>query len=126
MIRKLLLILSLLAFPVITTAQESSLDLKTERINPGQSIYSIKRLVEKVQEKLTVPQEKKVAFEGKLLERRLSELNFLVNNKKVTPIERASQRFSAQAGVYVEGLEKMDSTNKEGVFKNFEDYKNPL
>lgn len=126
MFRKIFLIFIFFLIPLNVFASDAVLELKPEMINPGHSLYTFKRAIEKVQEKLLFNQEKKINFEARLLEKRVSELNFLVNKKKLTPIERASQRLSAQSGVYVQELERAKSNNIEGVLTKFNDYRNLL
>ena len=124
MLRRLLIIFCILFYSVnVLYADDSSLNLPEERFNPGSSVYPFKRLSEKIQSKLIFSKVKNVRYQGKLVERRLSEFNFIVKNKYLSSIEFSSQRFSAQAGVYIDGLAKLE--NEKGVdatFQNFSKY----
>ena len=127
MLRKILLIALLLLFPVVIHAQEPDLNLNPERINPGSSLFVVKRLTEKIQGIIISSQEKKVTFHDNLVRKRLSELNYLVENKKITPIEQASYRLSAQAGVFTDELLKLNKKeDNEKTLKWFSLYKTKL
>lgn len=123
LMKKVILILIIIfTFTKVSYAQEIVFTPKAEKINPNSSLFLFKRAFEKIRGKIIFSQEKKINFEGKLLEKRLSELNYLVNNKKLTPLETASQRFSAQAGIYIDALNKNGLSYKENVLEDFKKY----
>jgi len=124
MLKRLVLIFFLFVLPVNVLAENSNLDLKQENINPGNTLFTLKRLTEKIHEKVLFSQEKKVTLYERLTVKRLSELNYLVQNKNLTPIEQASQRLSAQAGVFVDGLANLeDSERNQKTLESFSIYK---
>lgn len=105
-------------------AQDETFKPDKQSIYPGSMLYPFKRLAEKVQVTLTIPKSSKIELHQSLLRKRISELSYLVENKNINPIERSSQRFSYQAGVLIETLEKdEDSKDKKGILKDFESYK---
>ncbi|KKQ51496.1 MAG: hypothetical protein UT40_C0006G0013 [Candidatus Woesebacteria bacterium GW2011_GWA1_39_21b] len=108
MLKRIFTVAFLLLLPAHILADSSGLNLNKEKINPGSSLYAIKRLAEKIHEKTIFSQEQRVAFHNRLLTKRVSELNYLVENKKITPIEQASYRLSAQAGVFTDELVKLN------------------
>src|SRR3989344_2054671 len=127
MLKNILASVLILILPAYILADSSELNLNKEKINPGSSLYVIKRLTEKIQGTIIFSQERKVAFHDNLVRKRLSELNYLVENKKVTPIEQASYRLSAQAGVSTDELLKLNKKEEnEKILKWFSLYKTKL
>ena len=119
--KKVLIILfSILALLFISQAktvfaQEEAVYLPVEKTLPTSSAYPFKRLWEKVRLTLTLTQKGKLDYKKLLLERRLSELVTLVNNGDTENIERASQRFAYQAGIYAEQVQKNNHSTEEAL-----------
>jgi len=117
-------LLTLLFIPQVKTvfAQEETVYLPVEKTLPTSSLYPFKRLWEKVRLTLTLTQNGKLNYKKLLMEKRLSELVSLVNNKDTENIERASQRFAYQAGVYAEQVQKNNHSTEEAL-ETFGKYK---
>ena len=103
-------------------AQEETFNLPVEKTLPTSSLYPFKRLWEKARLIITFTQKGKLNYKKLLLERRLSELVSLVNAGDTENIERASQRFAYQAGIYAEQAEINGQASEEAL-ETFEKYK---
>lgn len=108
----ILISFTLLSAPRIIKAGEG-LNLKPEKINPGSFKYPLKRIWEKISVVLTPSGKNKVKLYEKLFETRLSELNYVTENKKLGEIEKASQRFSFYAGVLAQEAGRSDNPGKK-------------
>jgi len=117
-------LLTLLFIPQVKTvfAQEETVYLPVEKTLPTSSLYPFKRLWEKARLTLIFTQNGKLNYKKLLMEKRLSELVSLVNNKDTENIERASQRFAYQAGVYAEQVQKNNHSTEEAL-ETFGKYK---
>ena len=118
-------ITSFLIIPLLITglvfADNASLSLPNTKINPGSFYYPVKRLWEKGQEKLQFSKQAKINFYQSLLKTKLSELNYVVEKKFLSEVQRASERFAYQAGILTEELIRQNkSADKENVIKEFE------
>src|SRR3989344_3230609 len=115
---------TLLFIPQVKTvfAQEETVYLPVEKTLPTSSLYPFKRLWEKARLTLIFTQNGKLNYKKLLMEKRLSELVSLVNNKDTENIERASQRFAYQAGVYAEQVQKNNHSTEEAL-ETFGKYK---
>lgn len=125
-IKVLLLVASLVLvtalMPLITFAQtqkDSSYSVQYEKINlKDGSRYLVKRLKEKVILLFLFnnPQ-KKLNYYKTLLTIRLAELKFIVDNKDISNIQVASQRYFTTAGQLTELIKSKSelASNKEGV-----------
>lgn len=128
-LRKGLIVILLMVsvLPLINSVIASSntdIGIKQERINPGSFYYSLKRAWEKVRWYFTFSDQNKVNYHQDLLNKRLSELKYVVDNKLLSEVETSSQRFAYQAGVLADVLKKMN--DKEGnalLLEDFEKYK---
>ncbi|OGM74048.1 hypothetical protein A2382_00725 [Candidatus Woesebacteria bacterium RIFOXYB1_FULL_38_16] len=97
-----------ITFPSHLKAQ----DVTPEKINPSDSYsYSVKRLKEKLSFFFAFSKEKKYTHYQKMLDRRLSELDFILTNKDGAYIQTATQRYSAHAGKLTEFLISSKLTN---------------
>lgn len=105
-------------------AQDSQqLDLPKTTINPGSFYYSFKRLWEKGMEKLQFSSQSKINFFKSQLKTKLAELNFVVENKLLSEVQRSSERFAYQAGILTEELVKQNKAeDKEKIIREFEQY----
>lgn len=123
--KKVLIILfSLLAIlfipqPKTAVAEEEVINLPAVKTLPTSSVYPFKRLWEKVRLTLAFTQKGKLEYKKLLMERRLSELAILVNDGNTENIERASQRFAYQAGIYAEHVQN----NKEATIEALEAFR---
>lgn len=85
-------------------AQEISLErIKVERVNPdSQLAYKAKRLKEKIIMFFKFSPKRKAGYYKVLLNRRLSELRYIVESENIAHIEKTSQRYEATAGQLAE------------------------
>lgn len=111
--------------PSLVYAQDSQqLDLPKTTINPGSFYYSFKRLWEKGIEKLQFGRQSKINFYQAQLKTKLAELNFVVENKLLSEVQRSSERFAFQAGTLTDLLIKQRDEQKDeaAVRKTIEDF----
>lgn len=109
--------------PLAINAAEESVTLKNEAINPGSFYYPFKRLWEKGIEKLQFSKESRINFHQSQLKIRLSELNYVVENKLLGEVQQSSERFAYSAGILTDELVKESkSGEKEKVIQTFETY----
>ncbi len=109
--------------PLIIYAVDESSNIKSEAINPGSFYYSFKRLWEKGREKLQFSIQSKITFHESLLKKRLSELNYVVENKFLSEVQTSSERFAFEAGTLTDELAIENKVNeKEALIKEFEQY----
>lgn len=104
--------------PLVIHAAEESISLKNEAINPGSFYYSFKRLWEKGLEKLQFSRESKVSFYKSQLRTRLTELNYVVENKLLSEVQTSSERFSYYAGILTEEVVR-ENKNKVSTINEF-------
>ena len=100
------------------------LNLPSTKINPGSFYYSYKRLWEKGIEKLQFSRQSKINFYQSQLKTKLAELNFVVENKLLSEVQRSSERFAFQAGILTDLLIKQRDEQKDGqtARKTIEDF----
>lgn len=127
-VHRLILILVLsfvLIGPAITVkASSENIVLHGQKILPGSVFYNFKRLWEKGRDFLAFSPEAKVEYHRKLLNTRLSEFKYVMENKQLNEIEKASNRVSYEAGIIEENLEKFEDQEKRAqVAEEFETYK---
>lgn len=113
-----LLIFLVISQPPVKVLAEESIAVKIEIINPGSFYYPLKRLWEKGMDKLQFGERSKIAFYESLLHTRLSELNFVVENKLLSEVQTSSERFAYQAGILTDELAKANM-DKEKTTKQF-------
>jgi len=107
----------LLTFPHVSIAQSpETFGLTVQNTLPGSAKYPLKRIKEKIKYMLTFTQKTKFSYRKLLLEKRLSELASLVDNKNLTEIIRAGERFAYQAGIFAENSIKGQKTVIESIF----------
>jgi len=113
-----------LIFPIFSLASSpESYGLTTQLTLPGDSKYFLKRLKEKTTEFFKITHKSKSAYRQILLEKRLSELISLVENKNQNEIANSTQRFAYQAGKLAEGSYNDNSLRKNEIIALFEKYK---
>lgn len=125
--KKIILVFLLTAFficfPITTKAEDNNINFQKETINPGSLYYSLKRLWEKGMNVFQFSEQAKINYEKSLLKIRLSELDYVVNNRILSEIQSSSQRVSYQAGILAEDLLKQNQPQvKEEAIKEFEKY----
>lgn len=110
--------------PLVISAAEETTTLKNEVINPGSFYYSFKRLWEKGIEKLQFSRQSKINFYQSQLKTKLVELNFVVENKLLSEVQRSSERFAYQAGILTDLLIKQRDEQKDEAIarKTIEDF----
>lgn len=122
------LVLSLFLDNDLVHAKEfDELNLPKQIINPGDFYYPAKRLWEKIRERLNFNNEAKYGYYKSLLEFRMSELGFVVKNKRLGEVERASQRFAFQSGILTDYLTKHGTrSQKDEILRRFKGFEAPL
>jgi hypothetical protein len=122
-------VLAAVAAPAIALGQtsgDSLSNIKYEKVNlKDGSQYFIKRLKEKVVLiLLSYSPQKKLNYYKKLLTVRLSELKFIVDNRDISNIQVASQRYFTTAGQLTNFLLSKNSlaTNKESIKQLFSEH----
>lgn len=119
----LIFILLFIFYPLSINAADETLVIKGEGINPGSFYYSFKRIWEKGMDRLQFSTDSRVNFYQSQLKIRLSELNYVIENKLLGEVEQSSQRFAYSAGTLTNNLVKQNkSSEKEKVIKDFEKY----
>lgn len=109
--------------PLVLYAADENINIKNESINPGSFYYTFKRLWEKGNEKLQFSIQSKISFHDSLLKKRLSELNYVVNNKLLSEVQGSSERFAFEAGTLTNELcTENKADQKESLLKEFEQY----
>ncbi len=89
---------------------------------PGSPSYPLKRLSEKVFLKFLFFPNLRINFEKNLLDKRFSELIFVVDNDLLDEIQRSSERFAYEAGIYTNDLLNGSKESKEKVKADFNQY----
>lgn len=95
----------------------------SQKTLPGDSKYQVKRLKERITEFFKLSYKSKSTYRQLLLEKRLSELVSLVENKNANEIANSTQRFAYQAGKLAEGSYKDKSDRKKEIILLFDKYK---
>lgn len=103
------------------------LNIQPERINPGNILYNVKRVWEKVQERVITNKDAKIRLYSSLVEQRLSELDYVVETKNRNQMEKTSSRLAYYAGTLEEFLENNASQEtKLQVREKYKTYLEPL
>lgn len=96
---------------------------ETQKIYSDNPFYPVKRLWEKMAPKMLFLSDAKVNYEKKLLNKRFSELKYSVKNNLLDEIQRTSERFSYQAGIYADKVKSYgDERFKQKVIQEFAKY----
>lgn len=113
-----------LILPINSFAKSpESFGLTVQETLPGNSMYTVKRIKEKTIEFFKLTKKSKFIYKEMLLEKRLSELISLIENKNENEIANSTQRFAYQAGKLAESSYKDDSERKNEIITLFEKYK---
>lgn len=100
-----------------------SFSLPNTKINPGSFYYPFKRILEKGWERLQFSETQKIAFYKSQLKVRLSELNYVVEKKLLSEVQRSSERFAYQAGILTEeAIRQNKSEDKKNLIEEFEQF----
>lgn len=122
------LVLSLFLENDLVHAKEfDELNLPKQIVNPGDFYYPAKRLWEKIRERLNFNSEARYTYYKSLLELRMSELGFVVKNKRLGELEQASERLAFYAGILTEYLIKYGTEEqKDEIQSKFKSLAEPL
>lgn len=105
------------------SAESDTIVIKNEIVNPGSFYFPFKRLWEKGIEKLQFSNESKINFYFSQLQVRISELNYVIENKFLSEVQQASERLAYQAGMMTNSLvEQNDANEKQTIIREFEKY----
>lgn len=116
---KKIIVLILLLFTVqITYATElENLNLPTQAINPGDFYYSPVRLWEKITARFQFNNNSKFNFSNSLIDKRMSELIFVVKNRRLDEVQRSSERLAYEVGTLTDLLIKEGNAQKKEQLK---------
>lgn len=107
----------------IKAEDEFLIPTETQKFYSDNPFYPIKRFWEKIAPKMLFFGDAKINYEKGLLNKRFSELKYVVENSLLDEIQRTSERFSYQAGVYAEKVKNQnDEIGKKKVIEEFEKY----
>lgn len=103
--KRIIILLFLLFSVQVTYASElEKLNLPTQSVNPGDFYYSPVRLWEKITEKFQFKTDTKFKYSNSLIDKRMSELGYVIKNKRLDEVQRSTQRLAYQVGVLSELL----------------------
>lgn len=89
-------------------AEFEKLNLPTQPINPGDFYYSSVRLWEKIMEKFQFNNDTKFKYSNSLIDKRMSELGYVVKNRRLDEVQRSTQRLAYQVGTLTDFLIKQE------------------
>lgn len=96
-------------------------------IYPNSFYYPLKRLWEKIRISFAFTNDAKIKVNQDLLDERLAELIYILDNNKLSYIETSSQRFAYFTGQLAENLKTKRDANLNARFKDkFKDYSEVL
>lgn len=95
---------------------------ETQKIYSDNPFYPLKRLWEKIAPKILFFEDAKINYQKGLLNKRFAELKYSVENNLLDEIQRTSERFSYQAGVYNEKVKSQNDKNRRKVIEEFKKY----
>lgn len=123
-----LVILSLFTFSLNSIHAKTSEDygLTVQNTLPSSPTYVFKRVKEKLSMILKFSNNSKFAYSLQLLEKRLSELVTIVDNKNLDQMVTNSQRFSYQAGITATINAKLKDNQNDKMRKVFNKYSQVL
>lgn len=97
--------------PVRADQSPQNIEIKKESINPGSIYYPLKRVWEKIIERIQFTTSGKISFHKSLLTSRLAELKYVVDNNLLNELQTSSERFSYQSGIFIQELSKSNQSN---------------
>jgi len=93
-----ILVIVLLALTTTQIKAQTEYEVGFESINPGNPLFYVKRIFEKIQVRFNDSPE----FKYKLLDRRHKELVFLANEDRKSQMEQATNRYMTQIGLIID------------------------
>jgi hypothetical protein len=117
--------LILLFNPSFIVASGESINIQKEKINPDSAYYPLKRVLEKGIGAIQLTPQSKINFYDSLLKVRLSELNYVVENKILSYIQTSSERFQYQAGTLTNEINKQNK-DKQKIINEYQEMKKNL
>ena len=113
--KKVFVIIFLLFSVQLTFASEiENLKLPTQAINPGDFYYLPVRLWEKIAEKFQFDSNSKFKYSSTLIDKRMSELGFVVKNQRLGEVQKSSERLAYEVGTLTDLLIKEKDAQKKG------------
>jgi len=121
------LLYSLFFFSPASISAQEELEVPKQTIYPGSVLYLVKRVWEKTRLALSLTKDMKFSYQNKLVEKRLSELDYISDKKMIGEIEKGSQRFSYYAGILAEATDEKGSEDQiKQVIEKFSNFKKNL
>lgn len=104
----ILLIFLFVSIQTTYAAEFEKLNLPTQPINPGDFYFLSVRLWEKIAEKFQFKTDAKFKYSNFLIDKRMSELGFVVKNRRLGEVQRSSERLAYQVGTLTDFLIKQE------------------
>lgn len=127
MFRKLIYLATMFLYfasPFIVYADNTVDNIKEPSIKPsGGFYYLIKRGYEKILEKFQFSDNSKLTYHQNLLLNRLSELKYVAERKELHELQKATERFSYEAGKLAQISERLKNADKIKIQNQFNEYK---
>lgn len=112
------IITSILLSSHLANAQElDRLNLPKQSLNPGDFYYPAIRLWEKIAENFQLGTEAKFKYSNPLIDKRMSELGYVVKNRRLDEVQRSSQRLAYQVGTLTDFLIKQGNKQMKDQLK---------
>lgn len=115
-----------MAEEISTSASTLKSHTETPTTSPGTFSYQIKRLWEKISERLLFFNDSQINYAKKLLAARFSELQYISASKNLDEVQNASERFAYQAGILTDLVQDASPQEKDKIVNLFEVYKDDL
>lgn len=117
--KKAILIILLFIFGQTVQAEEfDKLNLPTPAIKPGDFYYQFVRLTEKISEKFQFNDNAKFNYSMSLIDKRFSELGFVVKGKRIGEVQKSSERLAYEVGKLTDYLRKLKDKGRTEQLKN--------
>ncbi|GEM_PF-6180405 len=121
------ILIVLLSLTHVKANSYDDLNLPPQSVNPGDFIYPLKRIWEKVRVAVIKGHSAKVDYYETLVIKRMSELGNVVKNDKKKELQKASERLSYFSGILTEYLiEKGTDSEKKNAIKRLKSFIKPL
>lgn len=116
--KKFILLIFFFVIVQTTYAVEfENLNLPANYINPGDFYYLPARLWEKITEKFQFNNNSKFNYSNSLIDKRVSELGFVVKNRRLGEVQRSSERLAYEVGTLTDLLIKEGNAQKKEQLK---------
>ncbi|MBI2596882.1 hypothetical protein HYW41_01885 [Candidatus Daviesbacteria bacterium] len=109
----IIVLLFLVLVPSISAQELEKINLPAQVVNPGDFYYSAIRLWEKITERFQFNNDAKFRYSSSLIDKRVSELIFVIKDKRLDEVQRSSERLAYQVGVLTEFLIKQKSSQEK-------------